>query len=240
MLPTNKIYAEFDSLVDKNSLLKLKTQVDTAIIKNWSYARPTKYSSQINFHTQELPGLIDLINEARRYPEKFGEEKFIRQLDNEDLLGSFLRYQVDVKYSSLSMNLRYAKDYLKKDDPTFCHSTDIDKNFNFFYEWLEKQNLFSKFGRVVIFLNEPGTITLEHRDLPDNSFGVDEFVWINLDNRKKFYVKDNSTKIKTYIKSSIAWFNTKNYHGADPTEFACYSIRVDGKFSDRVRDYLSI
>lgn len=239
MLLNNQLYSNLDLLVNTSQLLALKTNFDAAIVRNWHQSKPTKYSGPVNFINQKL-GIVDYIELARKHPSKFGPIELIQQLDQEDLLGSYLRYQVEVSYNSLSMNLRYTSDYLKKDDPTYCHATNADQHFDFFYNWLDQQNIFCWYGRVVIFLNEPGIATLEHRDLPDNTHGIDEFIWINLDKRKRFYVVDPDSQQRVYINNTIAWFNTVDLHGAEPVDYATYSIRVDGRFTDHMRKLLKI
>jgi hypothetical protein len=47
--------------------------------------------------------------------------------------------------------------------------------------------------------------------------------------RKKFFVKDANDK--HYVTSKVAFFDSANIHGTDPSEVSTFSIRVDGKFT---------
>ena len=107
-------------------------------------------------------------------------------------------------------------------------------NFAFFYEWLNSQNIFSDFGRVSLFINYQGASGTLHHDYPDASNpNQDEFILINFNPKsKKFYLIDNNTDEKVYLTGHCNWFNTSNIHGSDPVPQACYSLRVDGLFSD--------
>jgi hypothetical protein len=50
-------------------------------------------------------------------------------------------------------------------------------------------------------------------------------------------VLNEKTNEKLYVRSYSAWFDTVNqFHGTDAAPGLCFSIRVDGVFSDALRE----
>lgn len=120
--------------------------------------------------------------------------------------------------------------YKDKDQENKCHDYHIIENFKSLVEYIKSQNIFSSIGRIVIFLNDTGSQTLEHRDYEDGISRKDQFVWISPMLNKKFYLRDDAEKI--YVKSKFCYFDSANIHGTDKSTDSVFSIRVDGKFSD--------
>lgn len=91
-----------------------------------------------------------------------------------------------------------------------------------------------------------GTKGCEHVDHKFDDF-VSEFVWIRtgVGPTKDFYVRDSAGD-KRYIetdkdggKSAVVWFHDRHSHCADENiNEDCYSIRIDGVFTDYWRSYL--
>jgi hypothetical protein len=102
--------------------------------------------------------------------------------------------------------------------------------FKSLINWVDSQNIFNSIGRIVIFLNDPFSKTLDHSDYVDGISRKDNFIWINPLGRKKFYVKDGDTK--HYIESKVGFFDSANVHGSDPADTSTFSIRFDGNFTD--------
>jgi hypothetical protein len=71
-----------------------------------------------------------------------------------------------------------------------------------------------------------------HRDYPDGVSRRDNFIWINIDGRKKFWLWDDETKERIDITSRAVIFDNADWHGADPATFTGWSLRVDGVFSN--------
>ena len=83
-----------------------------------------------------------------------------------------------------------------------------------------------------IFINEPGCITVPHRDHVPWDPQHDEFLWLAPDNRKLFWVWDDDNNIKVPITSGAAFFSSCNIHAIDPCPYPSYSIRIDGVFTE--------
>lgn len=116
-----------------------------------------------------------------------------------------------------------------------------------FIEWVEKLPV-KHLGHVSFFLNKPGVVPYYHVDSGQDATleqwspkpHREEFIWINLDKEKTFYIVDNNTDL-VKIESKSAFFNTNNFHGShDIAHSWTYSVRIECAFSDEFRKQLGI
>jgi hypothetical protein len=115
--------------------------------------------------------------------------------------------------------------------------------------WVENlvdQEIFENIGRVIFFHCEHGGIPFEHRDL-DAKNGIDieflhrnEFIHIRPNTKKAFYIWDPESKNKTYLNTRAAWWNDQDWHGGETIMEQSYSLRIDGKFTEKFRKILGI
>jgi hypothetical protein len=238
----HQLFQNFDHLVDIESLIKLKPLVSAFIAKNFQYIIPTKFAAwSFPPSHQHKQGIADANAKYMKNLDSFDHEfqTVIQNLSNIDCLGSFCLFEEDVVLASFSFNVRYNLKGLPNKHLESCVAKrPIDSDFDFFYNWLEKQNIFEEYGRVVFFINYPGSNQVPHYDPIDNDGNdqPDEFILINFNpKRKRLYLLDDKTNTKYYSNGYINWFNTINFHGADTVEYACYTLRIDGTFSDQFR-----
>ena len=219
-------YLNFDNHLDITGLLSIKKQISAFIALHPHLTRPTKYVGG-NFTESNSRGILDYQLEYSKHADPV-----IQELLAKDAFGSYIVFEESVTHGSLSLNLRYTTTgYQDKHKSANCSAVKEDAEFAFFYHWLDSQKIFSDYGRVNIFINHPGTFTHTHKDYPtDDTSVVDQFLWITFNDRKKFFLLDGEEKI--YLPGYCNWFNTHNLHGTDPVEQSCYTIRVDGTFSD--------
>jgi len=116
-----------------------------------------------------------------------------------------------------------------------------------FIDWVEKLPL-SHIGHVSFFLNKPSVVPYYHVDSGQDATlekwnprpHREEFIWINFNKDKTFYIIDNNAA-PVKIESSSAFFNTNNFHGShDAAHSWTYSVRIEGVFSEELRDVLGI
>ena len=237
----NKLVQNFDHLVDLDSLLKLRPFISAYIANNGQYCRPTKFGRMSFFgDEQNLYGVHDAIEHHRSYINDHEEnlKSVIQELFASDQFGSYIIYEEEVTHTSLSFNTRYnTQGLFNKHRPECVGRVPCDYQLQFFYNWLDAQNIFSQYGRVLLFISHPGSKQITHFDPSDPEKATpDEFIWINFHpNRKKLFLLNKSTEEKTYINGHVNWFNTDNFHGGDPVQFSSYALRVDGVFSDEFR-----
>jgi len=237
----NQLFQNFDHLVDLDSLLKLKPLMSAYIAKNQQFCLPTKFTRETlppsdKFRTGIMDATINFHKNKDNYDPLIRE--MVQDLVNKDLFGSYIIFEDEIILASFSLNIRYIKDnFGKKHLASGVGKRDIDEDFLFFYQWLDKQNIFSEFGRVMFFVNYTGSNQQVHYDpIYEGKEKPDEFILINLfPQAKNFYLIDLNTNEKFYSSGYINWFDTENFHGADTVQTSCYTLRVDGVFSENFK-----
>jgi hypothetical protein len=86
-------------------------------------------------------------------------------------------------------------------------------------------------GRILFFINQLGSYTATHCDYADRNSLKDQFIWINVFQKKSFFVLDENWK-KQYLLGEINTFDNATWHGSEPAKHSCFTIRIDGLFSD--------
>lgn len=118
-------------------------------------------------------------------------------------------------------------------------------------QWVEQLqgSVFEHIGRVIFFHCEADGMPFEHRDLDANN-GVlphngytphrNEFIHIRPNTKKAMYLWDPEKKNKIYLNTRAAWWNDQDWHGGERVMEQSYSLRIDGKFTEKFRKKLSI
>lgn len=238
MLPINS-YVDFLPLLD-NSLAKLHASICLGMLNaeiNYSHAGDPvdELKSQVSGFWQE-----NLANEFN-----------LRQIENlratYDKLTpahqrKFACYYKSI-YSLLTIPIinqgpRYAGHY-SRHDPKTCIKHPI--NYALFPDllsWIDRQNIFESYGRTIIFLTPPGFKTFIHTDRVGEQDYVEEFIWLSPARNKNIVLANHLTGEERIVQSHAMWFNSNQYHGAVETLYHSYSIRIDGKFNNRTRNFL--
>jgi hypothetical protein len=95
---------------------------------------------------------------------------------------------------------------------------------------------FAATGRMLIIYDDSGRAVPAHRD-HDNKELCHEFIWLRTNFDKPFYMLNPRTGEKRFVGGHSAWFDSVNqFHGADASGGLSFSIRVDGRFSDDLRN----
>lgn len=234
-LTCNRPFLNFDDFVDVKSLLEIKPHFSAFIAKNLHLLKPTKLGSG-NFLSPSIMGVNDFHSRLEQEQAGIADQDLkltLEELYRNDLYGNYLMFEKDIIAAPLTLLLRYSKNYEHKHLASQAIALPHDQSFGFFYKWLDQQNIFKEYGRVCMFVNYPGSSSPVHRDWANtDQSNNDEFLWINFSERKRFFLYNPDSNEKTYITGHCNWFNTGNFHGSDPVEYACYTARVDGVFSD--------
>lgn len=102
-------------------------------------------------------------------------------------------------------------------------------------------------GHCSFFINRPDITPWYHVDSGNDKEleswtpqpHREEFIWINFDSDKTFYVLDGIKPVP--IKSRSAFFNTCNYHGShESTHSYTFSLRIECVFSKQLRQQMGI
>jgi hypothetical protein len=132
--------------------------------------------------------------------------------------------------------------YLKKGSDEHFEWTSHASHFPSLVPWLEalRGSVFESFGRVLFFIHEHDCKLLIHRDGMSYAPHKNEFIWLNPGNTKRFFIYDEKTDQRHYVDTPAAFFNDLDMHGGDPTNYASWSLRIDGKFHEDFRKKLGI
>ena len=112
------------------------------------------------------------------------------------------------------------------------------KNFKELTNWINESNIFKKTNRIIFYINPKGSSTSTHYDYQEGNKFIhrDQFLWIDFLNQKEFFILDDKFN-KRYSNGKFLVFRTMNWHGCEPTKEDCFSIRIDGRYTD---DFLEI
>jgi hypothetical protein len=151
----------------------------------------------------------------------------------------FFRFvRPDLAHLNDCVHLSAPSSYESKHLSRACHRTPAAEHWQFLFDWIRAQAVFEQWGRVVIFIANPGEQSILHKDYPDDLEHDDEFIWIDLTKSKQFFIWDSARDQEYPVTSRAAWFNNSDWHGSHPAEKTTYSIRIDGVFTTKFRDLL--
>jgi len=129
--------------------------------------------------------------------------------------------------------------YMKKAQADSTYYTDNAKFFPGVVKWLERLP-FKEIGRVIFFIHEHDCNLLIHRDGPKYIPHQNEFLWLNPCQKKSFFIYNEDTDERHYVDTPAAFFNDLDEHGGDPNPEMTWSLRVDGKFTEKFKKQLGI
>ena len=196
------------------------------------YYEPIEIGHQRAVHD---PDHIEPRNFIKDSPKLVSKHKELTQTELHD----YVKFRYPVKSLGTKLLLRTYNDYhdafgakhlaaRNHDTPAMAHFPSISK-------WINNQNVFSQVGRILFFINERQTSTPIHTDYADMRSRKDQFIWINFQEKKRFFVLDGSGQ-KQYLKGTINTFDNASWHGSEPAEYSCFTLRVDGVFTDTFLD----
>lgn len=137
-----------------------------------------------------------------------------------------------------SILLRHPRSYMMKNYASACFDT---KNIDHFPSLMDfiRDLPFTEVGRVLIFINDHDLITHTHRDT-DIFPHRHEFIWFRPNLDKRFFISNEDQTFKSYVTSYSTFFNEQDMHGTDASSKMCFSLRVDGVFTEQFRKQLGI
>lgn len=128
-------------------------------------------------------------------------------------------------------------DYDRIHDPTCWKPSEFAEEFPELMDFINDLP-FKGYGRAFIIFDETGLDEPVHRDHGDPDL-CQEFIWFRTNQLKRFYIYDKQRKQKHHVDQLACWFDTRHYHGTDPAEGLSISIRVDGVFTDELREHVA-
>lgn len=232
-------FVNLDSVIDVDALLKIRPLLSAFVAQHFHLMQPARYS-QHNLWSRKI-GMFDLYDfYQKNLPADADLIPIVQQLKTTNSLGNWCMFEHNVEVGGLTINLRPTVNMQNKHLSAHCRPLPEDQHFQVFYQWLDAQQIFEQYGVVRIFINLQNTYTMLHKDHggTDAATGA-EFIWLGLSPHKNLYIYDVESENKVYASGVANWFESNNWHGSDPAKQACYSIRVDGIFSDHFKQRMA-
>lgn len=226
-----KAWVDLEPFVDVDVLEKDRHLFAKAIARNPQHIYTSIVGTQDNLFDQEQ---IELGDFAKDLSTKDGiDSEVFKELGSMVKFYTYCKYMYPVVGLNRAMYIRAVKGdrYGSKHLRDACFDTPVAQEFDFLFRWIESQDIFKEYGRVVLFVNEPGTSTTLHRDYPNPISHKNQFIWLTMGNEKSFFVMDDDGN-KSIVSSRCVVFENANWHGSDPAKYASWSLRVDGIFAE--------
>lgn len=127
--------------------------------------------------------------------------------------------------------------YLDLNKPELWEKTQSAKEFSRLMDFICTLP-FVRTGRVLIIYDDQGLEVPAHRDHLETAI-CHEFIWFRTNLKKPFYMYNQYSHQKLYVRSYSAWFDTVNqFHGSDAFPGLSFSVRVDGIFNRNLKKRL--
>lgn len=225
ILINNQPFINLDPHLDIESFDLLHEKISYGIAKSYKFIVPCPVP-KYNIYEQHLDSYFDTRQrDSISHPElSFHELNTYSMMKGSAFVGSELSIK-DVK--------AYPDDYRFKNLDRYTEIKEAGKNFNFLFDWIDKQRCFSEYGRVIFFISMPGQKGIIHNDYGDFKHKKDQFVWITGKVKKSFFIYDDLTNTKIYNTGRAIIFNNCDYHGTEnENHYVAWSLRIDGVFKD--------
>ena len=222
-----------DEYFDLSALHNMFPDIVKGLIQSKQYFEPIEIGNQLAIlnkeHVEPKLYIRDVFSKSEEYAALIESGFTDRQIYDYVLmrfpvktLGTKLLLRTYPNYSKAFGAKHIAR--LNKDQPAY-------ENFPKLKEWVENCGAFKSVGRILFFINEMGSYTPTHCDYANLTSLKDQFIWINLFQKKSFFVLGDDWK-KQYLDGEINTFDNATWHGSDPAKYSCFTIRIDGLFSD--------
>jgi ectoine hydroxylase-related dioxygenase (phytanoyl-CoA dioxygenase family) len=132
-----------------------------------------------------------------------------------------------------------------KDPRVFYHTkhqasswvrTQAASRFNFLFDWIDAQNCFKEYGRIMFFIVDQYSKGALHRDNYQFKEEPDDFLYIQPSLNKRLTIFDPDTKQVVYNPHNVSLFNTNNWHQAENNSGTIgWSLRIDGVFTEEFK-----
>jgi hypothetical protein len=222
---------DLEPFLDINSLAARKHDIACALAATYHMRATGTVGQQRLLYDQSFVELTERQSRLRAQNDPQFMDAARRLQPNQ--MAIWMKYQHDVVQLNEAIRLRVTTngDYRIKHLAMACVDTPAMQHWQFLKDWVNAQRVFSEYGRMVVFVNEPGSVTITHRDYPPGMVQQDEFIWLAIDGRKRFWMMDEDGT-QHPITSRAAFFSSADLHGSDPNIYPSYSIRIDGVFSE--------
>lgn len=239
-----KPYIDCSPYLDVNSLNLMNLEICSGIAL--SSPKAGVYGPNIK-DSQKYGNLLMLKSKIKGQPHELNYKWHMMTHDQQNI---FAKLFLKLYNPSSVVYLREPKQgidgihaYMNKADKAFFDWTPNIIHFPTLRKWLDSLigPVFESYGRILFFIHEHDCKLLIHRDGVAYAPHKNEFLWINPKaSKKNFFIWDEDADVKHYVNTTAAFFNDLDMHGGDPSEYASWSLRIDGKFTDSFKQKLGI
>lgn len=224
-LVAGKEWIDLAPHLDIEGLYSMHEEINIAIASNYMHIRDCFGQKQTLYNIDTLPTVEDeqlrLTTHNISFSNKSAETIYLK-LRGVQRLGS-------------QLVLRQGVSFLKKHISENATPTPASNSFKFLFDWIDQQNCFSSYGRVVFFFTETHSKGAIHKDYPsrmDQFDFKDMYLWVSGPIKKDIFLYDPIASEKHYMDSPSVLFNNYNYHGTEnPNARPVWSLRIDGIFT---------
>ena len=132
---------------------------------------------------------------------------------------------------------------------------EIGSHFPELVDWIQSLKdcgIFKSFWSASVMALDAGGIPWEHHDPENPATGIydptadlskqliTEFIHIKTDLDRPFYMIDPETKNRVYHDTRVAWWDERDWHGGEPINRPTYTVRVNGRFTDKFKKLAGI
>ena len=224
-LVNNKPFVGLESFLDLKKLDDLHDEISYAIGKSADSIYPASPPSY-SFAESELISHHQLKEELRKESPELNNF----QLDWYALMHGCAGHGFCLFLRNIS---NYPADFRFKCLNSYTSLTPAGHNFDFLFNWIDDQNCFKEYGRVLFFISPAGSEGIIHRDNKGLDEYVDNFIWITGKHPKKLFLFDTDTGERHVSDHRAMYFMNHNYHGTiNDSDYWSWSLRIDGVFTD--------
>ncbi len=225
----DKVWVDLEPYLDMDSFRGLEDQVLYGIAKNADSIRPSTTSKNTLLDQSRNSFREERILNIEKYPE-FND----KQLDWITELTS-----AGIGYHLMMTGIKnYPAGYRFKNTKEGVFDLKSKADFPFLFNWIEKQNVFSEYGRATFWIAKANEKTVMHSDYGNTKSKMkDQFIWFTGKASKRLIFRDDESEEIHYSTSRAGIFNNCNWHCGLGNETAMgWSFRVDGIFTDEFLD----
>lgn len=235
----NKPYIELDSFIKDQlqELDSLKTDINMSIARVMSkksgvddYRNWSKY-----VYPHPFEGMKAYENIRNFDPVLFPEIKKMSKREQE----LFFKLQYGLYPPITYISIKDVKEWAPLGDE------DDSVHFKNLINWANSLP-FDDIKVIRLMIQEPGQKILLHTDYDEFYIqkcknenkhpAIKEAIYLSPFKNKKFYIYDEDTNTKHYVKCKASLWNLGDWHGADSTEFPAWTVMIYGTYTQEFRN----
>lgn len=239
----NKPYIDLDPFLQEqmDELAKLKRRMSISIAKVMAHKSGVDdYRNWIKYvYPKPFEGMQAYENIRNFEPELDDEINSLTTRERE----LYFKLQYGLYPPITYISIKDVKSYAPLGDD------DDHLHFDFLKEWANTLP-FEEIKVIRLMIQEPGQKILLHTDYDEYQIArfvkegknppLKDSIYCSPFENKRFYIYDENTDTKHYVKSKSSLWNMGDWHGADATEFPAWTLMIYGTYTEEFRNKLCL